>query len=179
MAKKRDQGAEDSLLYLYTCFTFAKPPHSCAMKTAFAKCPAWLWLVVSYVILGGAFYWSATQPPGRFAAIVFLGSLLACWIPAYAFANRHDIARNKAFWFSQIAGFIAGLLVACVLVPLVLIAQNSTMETDLRSHSWLRVLGGAIVWWIVFQMADTLIGRAFTIIESKVEESMSKGGRKS
>ena len=144
------------------------------MKTASAKIPAWLWLVISYVIIGGALYWSATQPPSNIALVMFFGSLLVCWIPAYAYANRLDIARNKAFWFSQSAGLIAGLFVACVVAPFAMGALDSARETGFQSHSWLGVLGGMVASLIVYQIANSLVGKAFTITESKVEERMTK-----
>jgi hypothetical protein len=112
------------------------------------------WMVIAYLGLCMVFWWSANQPSAGFAQSVFFLTLFLSWVPAYVYANRRDIACNKAFWFSRAAGLIAGLLMFFLLLYLVGIKDDPDAESSTDLVGW---LGGVATYFLSSHFIDSLI----------------------
>ena len=148
------------------------------MKHGHLVIPAWTWLVLSYALLSYLTYWSATREATGFAAIVFFTCVLGSWIPAYVYANRKDMIRNKVFWISQSAAMAVALVVLCVVSPWMLEAGDSVIEMGRAPRTWGGITSGIVVYFVMQSFFGNFVRRAYNVTKSKLEKLLAEKDRK-
>jgi len=138
------------------------------------KFPGQAWLLISYVFLALILFWSANQPAGKLSGGVFLISLLLSWVPAYVYANRDDIRRNKVFWISQTLALLAGLL-AFALLHWIFETKHDVEQAQAAADGTFWSLGGAIAGYVSASRALTAKAvRVSQWVENFLEQRLGK-----
>jgi len=138
------------------------------------RIPGQMWLAIAYAVLGSAFFWAANQPPKRLSGSVFTICLLLSWVPAYVYANRDDIVRNKSFWISQGGALLAGL-VAYAFFYWKMSGEHDAKAAEAANEgtTW-SVIGAVAAYWSAQRALVSRVGRVSRWVEHFLETRIEK-----
>jgi hypothetical protein len=136
--------------------------------------PGKVWLLISYGFLACMLFWSANQPPGKLSGGVFFASLLLSWVPAYVYANRDDIRRNKVFWISQTLALLAGVLVFAVLHWNFQTDHDARAAEAAHDGTFWSIAGAAAGYWSASRALTARASRVSQWVENFLEKRLGK-----
>ena len=146
------------------------------MKAFLPRISAVAWLVIVYVILGVTFLWAANQPPGQPATGLFIGCLAGCWLPAFVYSNRLDMARNKVFWISHTVAGVVALVAWLLIVPWWIQLMDDGLESASKSGGWAGLVVAGVIYFVINGHVQLIVAKIFSTTETVVDKHLSKPG---
>lgn len=133
-------------------------------------------LVGFYLMLAALLVWAATAPLTRFTGMLTAILVLGCWVPAYLYANWHDICSNRVFWVSNVLALIVTAILWLALMPRSIEIDDAIQAEARRQNSW-GGIGVGVLGYIGFNLFFRfLANRVFGTLRDEIEKRLESKG---